>query len=239
MDQNNQSVEKLEKKILKEEKEIREELSEEKKEIKFLSREVMILGALIVFVIGGGIAGFAYWKVSSNQVYIENSTIAAPKIDLSPHGSGILNDVYVREGDVIPADMVVARVGDELIKAKVAGEVISVQNNIGQLINPGQAVVSMIQPSELRVEGSIEEDKGLSDIKIGQKAVFTVDAFGSKQYQGAVDEISPTSKDSDVVFNISNEREVKQFIVKIRFNTDDYPELKNGMSAKIWIYKNS
>jgi hypothetical protein len=52
-----------------------------------------------------------------------------------------------------------------------------------------------------------------------------------------VDEVSPTSRQSDVVFNISSQRQEQEFNIKIRFDVNKYPELKNGMSAKSWIYK--
>jgi len=77
----------------------------------------------------------------------------------------------------------------------------------------------------------------LSDIKVGQSAIFTVDAFGSKQYSGIVDQINPTSDTGDIVFNISGTRQEMNFDVKVRFDVNQYPELKNGMSAKLWIYK--
>ena len=95
----------------------------------------------------------------------------------------------------------------------------------------------MIDPEQLRVTGQVEEDKGLKDIKVGQTAIFTVDAFGSKKYSGIVDQINPTADSGDIVFNISNTRQENNFDVKIRFDSNQYPELKNGMSAKLWIYK--
>jgi hypothetical protein len=95
----------------------------------------------------------------------------------------------------------------------------------------------MIDSTDLRVVGHLDEDKGLKDVQVGQLAIFKLDAFGGKKYLGVVDEISETSRESGVVFNISDKREVKQFDIKVRFDTDAYPELKNGMSAKIWISK--
>ena len=162
----------------------------------------------------------------------------APQIDLAPTVAGVLQDVYVHEGDEVTANAAVALVGKQLVKAKVSGLIITVHNDIGKIFNPGEAVVSMIQPDELRVVGQIDEDKGLSNIRVGERAVFTVDAFGSKEYQGVVDEVSPTSRSSDVVFNISDQRQINQFNVKVRFDIGAYPELKNGMSARIWVYKN-
>jgi len=199
-------------------------------------RNLLIIG-LAVLVIVGAAAGLIYLGITSNRVYIEKSQISAPRIDLAPQNSGALQEIYVKEGDLVEANAPVARVGDELIKAKVGGLIINVNNNIGKLFNPGEAVVSMIDPTELRVVGSIEEDKGLKDIRVGQRVLFSVDAFGNNVYFGTVDEISPTSNEQDVVFNISDKRALKEFDVKVRFNPDQYPELKNGMSAKMWVYK--
>lgn len=188
---------------------------------------------VLVAIIAGGLL---YWQDASTRIGIDTSLISAPIIDLSPTVSGQLDQIYVNEGDLVPANTPVAKVGDEIIKTKIAGEIVSVQNNIGKTFNPGQAVVSMIDPNQLRVVGTIDENKGLSQIQVGQTASFTVDAFGSKPYQGVVDEISPTSNQQDVVFNISNQRQIQQFNVKVRFNANQYPELKNGMSARLTIF---
>ena len=140
------------------------------------------------------------------------------------------------EGQTIPANTPVALVGTELIKSKVAGTVTNIQNQVGTTFSPGQAIVTMVNPVQLRVVGTIDENKGLDRIQVGQPATFTVDAFGSKQYQGIVDEISPSANSADVVFNISNARETQQFNIKERFDPTQYPELKNGMSAKLTIF---
>jgi multidrug resistance efflux pump len=188
--------------------------------------------ALVLVIVGG----LLYWQSAATRVGIDTSLISAPVIDLSPTAPGQLQEVYVNEGDVVAANTPVAKVGDEIIKTKIAGEIVGVQNSIGKSFNPGQAVVSMIDPLLLRVVGTIDENKGLDKIHTGQLASFTVDAFGSKQYQGIVDEVSPSSNQSDVVFNISDTRQTMQFNIKVRFDQNQYPELKNGMSAKLTVY---
>lgn len=180
---------------------------------------------------------FVYWQISNQQIAIDKSQISAPIINLSPTTQGTLNSVYVNEGDTVNANTVVAEVGTELIKAKTSGLIISVNKDIGTVFNPGQTVVSMIDPSELRVVGQIDENKGLSDIHVGQRASFTVDAFGSKKYYGIVDEVGSTSQESGVVFNISDQRQTQVFDIKVKFDINQYSELKNGMSAKLVIYK--
>jgi multidrug resistance efflux pump len=181
-------------------------------------------------------AGFIYWQSSSTRIVIDTSMVSAPLIDLSPTMPGQLEQVYVNEGDLVSANTAVAKVGNEIIQTKISGEIVSIQNNIGKTFNPGQAVVSMIDPQALRVVGTIDENKGLDKIHVGQLANFTVDTFGSKTYQGVVDEVSPTSRQTGVVFNISDQRPTQQFDIKVRFDSQQYPELKNGMSAKLTIF---
>jgi len=191
----------------------------------------------VIVIVLGGIGGYIYWNITSARVYVENSSVSAPVISLYPAVGGTLQEVYVNVGDLVQMSAPIARVGNELIKAKSDGQILSVNTNIGASFGPTQAVATMINPQDLRVVGQTQEDKGLKYIKVGQSAIFTVDAFGSKQYSGIVDEISPTSNTGDIVFNISGTRQEQDFNVKVRFDETQYPELKNGMSAKLWIYK--
>jgi multidrug resistance efflux pump len=199
-------------------------------------KRLMIL-AILAFLTAGAIALF-YVSLSKNRVYVEKSSIEAPVINLSPESGGTLQKLFVGAGDAVRADEPVAQIDNDILKTKDAGLIISVQNGIGEYFSPGEAVVKMINPKDLRVVAQVEEDKGLSSVKIGQKVFFTVDAFGSKEYLGVVDEVSPTARSGDIVFNISTARQEQEFNVKIRFNAGEYPELKNGMSAKAWIYLN-
>jgi multidrug resistance efflux pump len=191
----------------------------------------------IVLIIGGGIAGLAYVLASNKTVYTDTATIAAPSIPLAPSTAGVLKQVYVSPGDTIPANTVVAQVGTELVKSTNAGLVITTDTDIGSSLAPGTAVVTMIDPTALRAVGNVDEDKGFADIRVGDRAKFTVDAFPGKTYEGVVDEVAPTSHAADVVFSISDKRQTQSFDVKVAYDLSKYPELKNGMSARIWIFK--
>ncbi len=198
---------------------------------KFAVPAMIILG---VVLIGGGIW---YWLDQSQYIYTEDASISAPLIQLTPQTPGVLKAVLVREGDGLRAHEPVARVGNEMITTEVAGTAITVKHDIGAVYNPGQPVVTMIEPQAMRVVASIEEDKGLTDIHIGQKARFTVDAYGSRQFDGTVEEVSPTNKAGDVVFNISDKRQEQQYEIKIAYDRATTPPFQNGMSARVWIIK--
>ena len=193
--------------------------------------------SLIIFVvIFGALAGFLFWQMTKNTVFVEDSVLDAPIINLSPTSAGTLNALYVKEGDRIPANSEVALVGSQIIYAKEGGIVSFAPDVLGSYFSPGQTVVSVVNIAEMRVVGEIKETDGLSKLKIGQRAIFTVDAFDGKEYDGIVDQVSPVSNENGVVFSISDKRPVKRFDVKLRFDIARYPELKSGMSAKMTVY---
>ena len=192
---------------------------------------------MLAVIFGLILASAIYFTIEARRISIDNAGIEAPTIALSPSVPGVLREVYVSEGDRILPNTVVARVGNELVKSLSGGIVTSVSNNIGAVTNPAQPPVTMIDASELRVVGKIAEDKGLSSIAVGQRVTFTVDAFSGKEYTGVVDEISTVPHESSIAFSISDKRTVKDFDIKVRFDVSKYPEIKNGMSAKITIYK--
>jgi len=207
------------------------------KENKTNNRNKIIITSAILLVIILAIGGFMYWKTTSARVYVEDAQISAPVTSLYPKVGGTLQEVYINAGDIVEINAPIARVGNELVKAKSAGLVLTVNNTIGASFGPTTAIATMINPNELKVVGKTQEDKGLKYLKVGQEAIFTVDAFGSKKYYGVVEEVSDTSNTGDIVFNISDTRQEQKFDIKIRFDVTQYPELKNGMSAKLWIYK--
>jgi multidrug resistance efflux pump len=198
-------------------------------------RLIIFCGLGLIIIAAGGTA--AYFILAGSRIYIDTASIEAPLINLAPTTAGPLNAVYVNEGDSVVANQPVAEVGTEIITAEVAGLIVNVNNTIGANITSGESVVTEIDPTQLRVVGSIDENEGLAQIAVGDPVHFTVDAFGSKTFDGVVDEVAPTSNASDVVFSISDQREEQTFDVKARFDTNEYPQLKNGMSARMWVYQ--
>jgi len=202
-----------------------------------IRRNPRALKALLLLAVAALAGGLLYWQILQSRVYIEKAEISAPIISLGPQTPGIIDRFYVREGESVRRNQVLAKVGDELIRAKTGGTVIALMNTPGQLVTGQDAVVRMVDTAEFRLVGRVEEDKGLSDIRVGQRVVFTVDAFGPREYYAVVDSIAATSRQSDIVFSISDKREEREFEVKAKYDPEDYPELRNGMSAKMWVYK--
>jgi multidrug resistance efflux pump len=197
----------------------------------------LFFDALFIIAVLIALGGIWYWQDMEGKIYIEKAQITAPVISLGPTMAGQIDKFYVSEGDQVSPGQHLAVVGSETISAKTSGIITWIKDTPGQLSGPQDTVVKMIDPRQMRVVGRIQEDKGLKDIRAGQKVVFTVDAFGDKRYEGVVDSVGVSARENDIVFSISDKREAREFDVSVIFDTQAYPELKNGMSARMWVYK--
>lgn len=197
---------------------------------KILQRIIIII---LVLIITGG---FVYFQKTKNRVSIDTSQVMSPIVSIYPSTAGSLRELSAVEGHTVKAGDTLAVVGSETIRSQSDGIIISAQNQIGGTVTSQTPLVQMVNPNNFRVVGTIDENKGLSDIKIGQVASFTVDALPGKTFWGYVDEVSPTAKSGQVAFTISSERPIQQFLVYVRFDAKSYPQIKNGMSAKMTAY---
>jgi multidrug resistance efflux pump len=191
---------------------------------------------LVVFVVIALISGYVFYQILRDRVSIDDSLIQAPIVTISPEVPGQVLDMKVYEGEKVRRGDTLAIVGTSSLNAYQDGLVVSVDNAIGSLASAQTPVVQMINFADMRVAGTIDENKGLDKIKIGQIVSFTVDALPSMTFWGYVDEISLTAKQTQLQFSVSNERPTQQFLVYARFNAYAYPQIKNGMSAKMTIF---
>jgi multidrug resistance efflux pump len=197
----------------------------------------LAIPVLIVLTILGVAGGIWYYSEQQKFIYTDKAEVNVPMTQLTATKSGVLKEILVTEGEEVFPHQTIARVGDEMISAETSGIVSTVKRDIGAIYGTSQPVATMYAPGEMRIIARIEEDKGLTDVKVLQKVKFTVDAFGSREFEGFVEEISQTSRSGDVVFNISDKRAEQEFEVKIRYDQKACPPFKNGMSAKVWIIK--
>lgn len=181
------------------------------------------------------ISYFLYTNMKG-RIFIDDSLIQAPIITVSPSSAGKVQEMDVTEGQFVQKGDPLAVVGSETLHAATDGLIVTAPDLTGSTVSPQTQLVQMIQPVDLRVAGTIDENKGLNEIKVGQVISFTVDAFPGKTFWGYVDEISPTAKTAQLSFSISSERPTQQFVVYAKFDSAKYPELKNGMSAKMTVY---
>ncbi|HSB46650.1 MAG TPA: HlyD family efflux transporter periplasmic adaptor subunit [Candidatus Bilamarchaeum sp.] len=197
----------------------------------------LFIEVTLAVVVACLVGGYLYIQDMQSKIYIEKARIEAPVIEISPSLPGVMDKLYVEEGQTVAKGQKLAKVGDEVLTAGTRGTVVWVKDTPGAYISPHETVVKIINPQQLRLVGRLQEDKGLRDVQPGQRIVFTVDAFGPKQYNASVERVAEAAEDSDIVFSISDKRESREFEVFGLFDYAEHPELKSGMSARMWIYK--
>ncbi len=202
-----------------------------------IKRHPLLTEFAILIVMTAVIGGYLYLQDLGSRIYIEKAEISGQVISISSPVSGTIDKFYVSEGDRVANGQRLALVGNETVYARTNGLVIWINNAPGQMTGPSSPLVKMIDTDDMRLVGRVQEDKGLKDIRPGQRVTFTVDAFGDKKYEGFVDSIGMSAREGDIVFSISDKRQEREFEVKALFDAQAYPELKNGMSAKMWIVK--
>lgn len=197
--------------------------------------KTLITIILIVIIVGG----FYFWQTKKERILIENAQISTPIISIAPTTAGRLFEIDIQEGKYVKKGDTIAVVGSETIRSTIDGLVVVANNQVGGSLTPQNSVAQLIDPSQMRIAGTIDENKGLNKLRVGQVASFTVDAFPGQRFWGYVDEISPTAKQTQLSFSISSERPIQQFQVYVRFPAAKYPKLRNGMSAKLTIFTNT
>ena len=112
--------------------------------------------------------------------------------------------------------------------------------HVGQLVNPGQTLVSIVDNGERWVEANYKESQ-LPHIKVGSKAEITADAVPGIQYTGTVERISDATGSAFSLIPIDNATgnfvKVEQRVtVRIKLNENaDVARLKSGYNVECII----
>ena len=151
---------------------------------------LVITGMFVLFIF---ICLYIFFLKTTGRIFIDKSQVQAPMITISPSLIGKVQEIDVKEGQYVNTGDILAIVGSETLRAQTDGLIISASDLTGSAVNQATQLIQMIQPINLRVTGTIDENKGLNDIKVGQTVSFTIDALPGNTYWGYVDEISPSA----------------------------------------------
>lgn len=193
--------------------------------------------SFMIFLVIIAVVSIAFYlNAKSGKITIENSIISAQLINIAPSSPGKMDEMNVYENEIVKKGDPLMTVGGQTTYADADGLIVMANNQVGGMVSAQSPSIQMINPSDIRVAGTIDENKGLNEVKVGQVVSFTVDAYPGKKYWGYVDEVSPSAKQTQTAFSISSERPTQQFVIYARFDTTSFPEIKNGMSAKMTVF---
>ena len=129
-----------------------------------------------------------------------------------------------------------------VVKAPARGIVSKKGVNVGQVVQPGQPLMALVQIDDVWVTANFKETQ-LKDMRPGQRAEISVDALGGRTFKGKVDSIAGATGARFSLLPPENAtgnfvKVVQRVPVKIVLDSGQDPEhlLRPGMSAGPTVY---
>ncbi|HZK55084.1 MAG TPA: HlyD family efflux transporter periplasmic adaptor subunit [Desulfosporosinus sp.] len=119
------------------------------------------------------------------------------------------------------------------IKSPASGQVIYKHVELGQVVNPGTTLVTILDPNDLWIKVFIPEAK-LDQVKVGGTVSIAVDSYSDKTFKGDILYISNQAEFTPKNVQTKEERTTTVYAVKIRI-PEGKEQLKAGMPADVTL----
>ncbi|HUS88316.1 MAG TPA: HlyD family efflux transporter periplasmic adaptor subunit [Desulfosporosinus sp.] len=119
------------------------------------------------------------------------------------------------------------------IKSPASGQVLYQHVELGQVVNPGTTLVTILDPNDLWIKIYIPEAK-LSQVKVGGTASIVVDSYPGKTFKGQIQYVSNQAEFTPKNVQTKEERTTTVYAVKLSI-TEGQDQLKAGMPADVTL----
>lgn len=120
-----------------------------------------------------------------------------------------------------------------LIKSPVSGQVLFQNVELGQVVNPGTSLVTILDPNDLWIKIYIPGAK-LGQVKMGGTVSIAADAYPNAIFKGQIQYISNQAEFTPKNVQTKEERTTTVYAVKIMI-TEGKEQLKAGMPADVTL----
>lgn len=177
----------------------------------------------------GLIAAQSSISLAEEKLNTAKSTLLIAQKNLALKKAGTSEEeVRAQEAQVLQYEAqlqaVAAQLSKMTMRSPLAGIVTKQDAKRGEIVSVGAPVVSVISGSNLEIEANVSE-VSVGKVSVGNEVFITMDAFPGKVFAGTVTYIEPGETIVDGVVN---------FKITITF-TENYPEIKTGLSANLEI----
>lgn len=179
-------------------------------------------------------AAQAAYQAAQDQYNAAQKQIQTTRSQLAVSSTG----VNQRQAEV---DFAQLQLSYTTIKAPVSGVASNKNIQVGQLVQPGQSLFSIVNDSSLYVTANFKETQ-LENLRAGQKVNLEVDAFPDEEIRGTIYNFSPATGAKFSLLPPDNAtgnfvKVVQRVPVKIKINSNDeiMKRLRPGMSVKVSV----
>lgn len=135
-------------------------------------------------------ATIAKRQVVRNEALLKAGAIAERDLEL------VRNQYSAADAQVANAKAILANALKQLSKTTVTspftGIVSARQVSAGDVVQPGGALYTIVNPATMRLEASVPADQ-LSDVRLGAPVDFTVNGYPNRQFTGRITSINPVA----------------------------------------------
>lgn len=214
----------------------------------------------LVLLVGAAIFGVNAYREGQMYVSTDNAQVTGTPVQVGSMNAGRVRSISatvgstVHKGDAIavvdlPSQVGTAQNGQPkldflgngdtsvTVQSPLDGVVLSVPTTPGATVQAGQALITVVDPSQMWVNANVEETN-VNRLKVGQAVMVHVDALGA-DVAGRVDSITPATASSFSLLPASNSSgnftKVTQLVpVRISLSLGSEPVLL-GSSAEVKI----
>lgn len=165
-----------------------------------------------------------FWTLRAAQLQMEKAQLAldAAKINLDTAGVSL-------DKAKIDLDRANSELDNAVIRTPFDGIIAAVNVKEGDKLSSmdyaTKIIIELIDPSRMEIKAKVDEID-VPDVKLGQRAIISLDALPDVPLQGEVTEVSPVS---------TVEAGIVSYSVTIGFDVPEGSGLKSGMSATVDI----
>ena len=143
-----------------------------------------------------------------------------PRFDRPPERRQLAEQELVKVQRAL--DTAQAELGQASITAPFDGTITSIEISSGELVQPGQVVITLADLGDLQIETTDLSERDLLSVKVGQSASVLIEAL-NESYAGRVVQVSPMAEivGGDVVYQVT------------LILDSPPPQLRWGMSAEV------
>ncbi len=119
------------------------------------------------------------------------------------------------------------------IKSPTSGQVLYQHVQLGQVVNPGTSLLTMLDPNDVWIKIYVPEAK-LNQVKVGGMAFVAVDSYPNKKFKGQIQYVSDQAEFTPKNVQTKEERTTTVYAVKISIS-EGKEQLKAGMPADVTL----
>jgi multidrug resistance efflux pump len=195
---------------------------------------------LVVIIVVGGLIALQVITTSKESTY--SGTIEATEYHIGTEVGGRVEDVYVKEGDMVQQDQALADIRSrsasggasgarERVNSPIAGSVLQRLVEPGEVTGIGATLVTLANLDNLSLTVFVPEDR-YGQVQLGQTYAVTVDSFPNEVFSGTVSHIADQAEFTPRNVQTTEGRKTTVFAIKLAL-APSAGKLKPGMPADV------